>query len=237
MTEFELRKINHTKRGNNYVAKSEAKNHWVGFAKSVVNKLINSYGNNFNFIIYWHNKHNEVEFISIPYLDIKHLLLEEFLTKEPYKWHFVISDNKLKLRGNSNYSIDISKYINIYSEEDISLFDQPYSAREGDRKLRCHCEIERSQSLINKFKQYKKSIDKTLKCEICGFSFSEKYGILGQGFVEVHHIEPISNRQQSKETTFNDLILVCSNCHRMLHRKLFGREYLSIEELKQIVSR
>ena len=140
------------------------------------------YGDNFNFIVYWHNKHNEVEFISIPYLDIKHLLHEEFLSSNPSKWHFVIRDNELQLRGNSNYAIDISKYSNIYSEEDVASFDQSYSANEGDRKLRLHYEIERSQSLVKAFKRYKKTIDETLKCEICGFSFSETYGVLGKGF-------------------------------------------------------
>ena len=237
MTELELRKINYTEGGNNYVARGEAENHWVGFAQSVVNILIESYGDNFNFIIYWHNKHNEVEFISIPYLDIKHLLHEEFLSSNPSKWHFVIRDNELQLRGNSNYAIDISKYSNIYSKEDVASFDQSYSASEGDRKLRLHYEIERSQSLVKAFKRYKKTINETLKCEICGFSFCETYGVLGKGFIEVHHIEPISQRKQSKETTFKDLILVCSNCHQMLHRKLYSKEYLSIEELRQIVKR
>ena len=42
MTELELRKINYTKGGNNYVARAEAENHWVGFAQSVVNSLIES---------------------------------------------------------------------------------------------------------------------------------------------------------------------------------------------------
>ena len=237
MTELELRKINYTKGGNNYVARAEAENHWVGFTQSVVNSLIESYGDNFNFIIYWHNKHNEVEFISIPYLDVKHLLLEEFLSSNPSKWHFVIRDNELKLRGNSNYVIDISQYINNYAEKDITRFEQSYSASEGDRKLQSHYKIERSPMLIKRFKQYRAELDKDLKCEICGFSFRETYGVLGQGFIEAHHVEPISQRKENKETTFEDLIIVCSNCHRMLHRKLYGKEYLSISELKQIVKR
>ena len=103
--------------------------------------------------------------------------------------------------------------------------------------MRLHYEIERSQSLVKAFKRYKKTIDETLKCEICGFSFSETYGVFGQGYIEAHHIEPISKREQSKETTFDDLILVCSNCHRMLHRKFYNKEYLSIKELRQIVKR
>ena len=237
MTELELRKINYTEGGNNYVARAEAENHWVGFAQSVVNSLIESYGDNFNFIIYWHNKHNEVEFVSIPYLDLPHLLHEEFLSSNPSKWHFVIRDKELHLRGNSNYAIDISKYVNIYSEEDIANFDQSYYASEGDKQLQSHYKIERSTTLIRKFKQYRAKLDKELKCEICDFSFRETYGVFGQGYIEAHHIEPISKREQSKETTFDDLILVCSNCHRMLHRKFYNKEYLSIKELRQIVKR
>ena len=236
MTEFELRKINYTEGGNNYVARGEAENHWVGFAQSVVNMLIDSYGDNFNFIIYWHNKQNDVEFVSIPYPDIKHLLLDEFLSSNPSKWHFVIRGNELKLRGNSNYVVDIRKYVNIYSEKDIARFDQSYSASEGDRKLMSHYKIERSQSLVRAFKQYKAKLDEKLKCEICGFSFSESYGVLGQGFIEAHHIEPISQRTQQRQTTFDDLILVCSNCHSMLHRKLYGKEYLTVSDLKELVN-
>ena len=37
-------------------------------------------------------------------------------------------------------------------------------------------------------------------------------------------------------TTFDDLILVCSNCHKMLHRK-FCDKYMSIEELKEIIGK
>ena len=103
--------------------------------------------------------------------------------------------------------------------------------------MQSHYNIERSTTLIRKFKQYRAKLDKELKCEICDFSFRETYGVFGQGYIEAHHIEPISKREQSKETTFDDLILVCSNCHRMLHRKFYNKEYLSIKELRQIVKR
>lgn len=72
------------------------------------------------------------------------------------------------------------------------------------------------------------------RCKACGMSFQEKYGKLGEGFIEIHHIKPLYSLQE--EVVINpetDLIPVCSNCHRMIHRRS-GYVY-SIEELKNIL--
>lgn len=58
------------------------------------------------------------------------------------------------------------------------------------------------------------------RCAICGFDFEQIYGERGKGFIEVHHIKPLYENQD--EVIINpqeDLICVCSNCHRMFHRK------------------
>ena len=73
------------------------------------------------------------------------------------------------------------------------------------------------------------------KCSICGFAFEEMYGDLGKGFIEVHHIVPLSQiRENYRVDPINDLIPVCPNCHEMLHRKLNDKE-VSIDELKEII--
>lgn len=72
------------------------------------------------------------------------------------------------------------------------------------------------------------------KCMICEFDFEEKYGELGKGYIEVHHIKPLS--ELNEEVVINpetDLICVCANCHRMLHR--FRNYIVTPEELKQMV--
>jgi len=72
-----------------------------------------------------------------------------------------------------------------------------------------------------------------LHCEACGFSFKEFYGELGNGFIEAHHLFPIAELTNETETKKSDIALVCSNCHRMLHRR---RPWLSsIDELKSII--
>lgn len=71
-------------------------------------------------------------------------------------------------------------------------------------------------------------------CKVCGFDFVKVYGELGQGFIEIHHRNPLSSLEE--EVIVNpetDLIPVCANCHRMLHRK--REKVLSVEELKSII--
>ena len=71
------------------------------------------------------------------------------------------------------------------------------------------------------------------KCSVCGMDFEKMYGELGQGFIHVHHIVPISKiGKEYKIDPINDLVPVCPNCHAMLHRGKDG-EVLTIDELKE----
>jgi hypothetical protein len=94
------------------------------------------------------------------------------------------------------------------------------SALEGAQVLRWHLERERNPLLVKKKKdQFAAVHNGRLFCEICGFDFSRQYpAILGDGFIEVHHLAPLSQAKQARRTTLEDLLLVCSNCHRMVHR-------------------
>lgn len=73
------------------------------------------------------------------------------------------------------------------------------------------------------------------KCQICGFDFEQVYGERGKGFIEVHHIKPLYENQG--EVIINpqeDLICVCSNCHKMFHRK--KDKVPTPEELKESIN-
>ena len=58
-------------------------------------------------------------------------------------------------------------------------------------------------------------------CAVCAFNFAETYGEWGANFAEVHHLLPISELQgiKRKINPATDLIVLCPNCHRMVHRK------------------
>ena len=74
------------------------------------------------------------------------------------------------------------------------------------------------------------------QCSICGIDFAEVYGKVGDGFIHVHHIVPLSSiGKEYVVDPINDLIPVCPNCHAMLHRQENGTT-LSVEELRKRLS-
>ena len=114
----------------------------------------------------------------------------------------------------------------IPTDEDQSSFV------EGALVYRYHRLHERSSSVVAKRKRDARKKNQDLKCEICGFSFLETYGELGRGFIEAHHTTPLREAVENVETRPEDLTLVCSNCHRMLHRK---RPWLSMKKLRDLI--
>jgi 5-methylcytosine-specific restriction protein A len=56
-------------------------------------------------------------------------------------------------------------------------------------------------------------------CQICGFDFGRAYGPVGEGYIHVHHLTPVSALGAGYLIDpVNDLAPVCPNCHAMIHR-------------------
>jgi 5-methylcytosine-specific restriction protein A len=70
------------------------------------------------------------------------------------------------------------------------------------------------------------------KCQVCDFGFEERYGTLGKGFIEVHHLLPIAARKGQRASTTDDVRVLCANCHRMIHR---GPKLLDLLQLKELL--
>ncbi len=104
-----------------------------------------------------------------------------------------------------------------------------FSVWEGSSIYRLHKAIERDQKIIKLKKVNTLKETGKLSCEACGFDFKETYGERGDGFIECHHRSPLHKLKSKVQTRLNDLALVCSNCHRMLHRDLGS---ISVEILK-----
>jgi 5-methylcytosine-specific restriction protein A len=105
------------------------------------------------------------------------------------------------------------------------------SAREGQRLLRLHWERERKPELSKAKKQAVLVTIGRLACEACDFDFASVYGELGAGFAECHHVSPLSELEGPRETTLDDLAIVCANCHRMLHKRPWRR----VDELRALL--
>lgn len=59
------------------------------------------------------------------------------------------------------------------------------------------------------------------RCEVCSLQFDERYGDVGQGFIEAHHLIPLATLDPANPPAFSvdDFAVLCANCHRMLHRR------------------
>lgn len=104
---------------------------------------------------------------------------------------------------------------------------------EGRLLYRRHRTRERNQSLVKRKKDSVLMREGRLPCEVCGFDFADTYGELGENFIECHHTIPLSESGEETTTTLNDLAVVCSNCHRMLHRR---QPWISVEDLQSVVT-
>ena len=92
-------------------------------------------------------------------------------------------------------------------------------AVEGTLRLRQHYARERCRTLIEKKRaDFTRWSDGHFFCEVCRFDFATQYPSRpGEGFIEVHHLSLLSTQDEPGKTTLDDLLLVCANCHRMIH--------------------
>ena len=86
------------------------------------------------------------------------------------------------------------------------------------RRLREHKRIERNRKLAARAKKVH-----GYKCKACGFDFAQRYGVIGAGFIEAHHLTPLAELQGKSVLldATRDFTVLCSNCHRMIHRSEF----------------
>lgn len=99
---------------------------------------------------------------------------------------------------------------------------------EGRRVFREASYFARHQKLVAEAKKEHGFI-----CMVCKFDFEAVYGVIGRRFIECHHLREMADDEE-RETTINDVAVVCSNCHRMIHRD--GR-LRTIAEMRRLLER
>ena len=102
---------------------------------------------------------------------------------------------------------------------------------EGKVLFKIHLIRERDRKLVESKKKSVLKVTGKLECEACGFDFEAVYGSIGKDFCEVHHRAPLSLNNGETKTRMKDLAILCSNCHRMVHR---GR-LLQVDELRRLI--
>lgn len=100
------------------------------------------------------------------------------------------------------------------------------------RTYRCQNAIERNTNYADKVKKVH-----GLQCECCNLDFGEQYGKIGEGFIEVHHMIPLSSLTPKSVKAYNierDFAVLCPNCHRMIHKLPDPSDLETLKKLTKI---
>jgi len=163
--------------------------------------------------------------------DLIRLKLLRFLPV-PIPWSIIQNSNIIKQsisRRNTLFKITKSQFDSLLQLFDFTVKEDINSQyKEGGRKIRFTTFYERNPKLRAEVIKIHKTV-----CTVCKFNFEEHYGSRGALFIEVHHKKPINllNKRKTIDPK-KDMTVVCSNCHRMIHRK--KDHILTIEELRRI---
>jgi hypothetical protein len=175
------------------------------------------------------SKENEKDFL------FHNSLTNQYEIYEPTKhgvWEVILDADdvnhlrKIDDEGNKDKLVEEAEAL-ILDEDDESSFP------EGRELFKTHRHLERDGKIPNKAKAKRLAETGKLECEVCNMDFHRFYGMLGEGFIEAHHAIPVSKLNGAMSTKVSDLALVCSNCHRMLHR---GQKLLSLDELRVMIN-
>lgn len=133
---------------------------------------------------------------------------------------------KGQLPNEAQLIADFTEMLNLY-ESLIQGETNSDSARstEGDEPIEIHYEdasrfrmhkrIERNSTLSKRVKELLGST-----CQVCSTNFEQTYGEIGKDYIEAHHLKPLASLQGNKVAMnpATDFAVLCSNCHRMIHR-------------------
>lgn len=148
-------------------------------------------------------------------------VLSDFL-ENPEKMHKLADSIRESIKSDTGYE-QIKTPI---EDEDDGvpegrLLQRKHYSRERDPKIR--------KAKIDQFLH----VHDRVHCEACGFDFEKVYGDRGAGLIEVHHVRPL-HESGPTTTRLSDLMLVCANCHRMIH---YGNRWLTPTELRELLGK
>lgn len=186
--------------------------------------------------LYWRNDLAQIR---------RHLVAEHFISNEKWNQWSITETGKsyfdslvMQLNSPQNFQhLNLSAVGTIASlslspsTSDANALSGETELLEGQQTLRWSNKYERSPQLREAAIRIH-----GLVCMGCGFNFEEMYGALGAGFIEVHHTRAVSSLGGATAVSAaNDLVVLCSNCHSVVHRHKPAP--LSLAELQALVKR
>lgn len=101
------------------------------------------------------------------------------------------------------------------TDDDSDLPPEVLELEEDLSAFREHKRVERDPKIARAVKKAK-----GYTCEVCDLNFEKLYGEIGRQYIEAHHLQPVSTvkGQVLRRNPLTDFAVLCSNCHRMIHR-------------------
>lgn len=151
---------------------------------------------------------------------IDEVVLQEFLD-DPVHMHFIANALRQAI-ADETFAEQMAAPADEEDDEAAEgrLLQRQHFIRERDRNLR-------RKKIADFLKNHPK-----VHCEACGFDFEAIYGERGREYIEVHHVLPL-HATGPTNTKLSDLVLLCANCHRMVHR---SAPWLTSDDLRKLVS-
>lgn len=185
----------------------------------------------------WRGTHITGSFVNFPIktVDASQTLIDDFVTLFPI------------FRAATDVFLDKDDHFENYLECFRNWQSQPLHQQSTDNTSFFPDEVDSAQTFregsvrqisVNAYERDPKARQRCIdcygaSCSVCGFDFGKAFGQLGEGFIHVHHLRPISDIAEEYEVDpIKDLRPVCPNCHAMIHRR---SPPLSIEEIKSLL--
>ena len=147
-----------------------------------------------------------------------------------------------------NREAEIRRLAKLFEDGSTSIvFDYPHTIisdvvesgfREGDKVKKTHITIERNSSLRREFFRMRP----TAICDVCAIDTAQTYPWT-ERVLDLHHLLPLSSgtRVEAQGTTFDDLVPICPNCHRAVHRfydhwldRTGQRDFMDTQEARSV---
>lgn len=145
-----------------------------------------------------------------------------------YRWFFYLDSLKpLWIDKKASSQQSNASIVDEVNREQAAL---DYREEEGLRESSTSYRVYRSAKLAEKAK-----VRDEFTCRACEFSFQKQ-------IVHVHHLDPLSERLSPRETSLDDLVTLCPNCHYLAHFLLrkddqFKKLKALLPELKKCLNR
>lgn len=154
------------------------------------------------------------------------------------------SDNSEKAKSNPTVRKAIDEIADMNMKADLSWLKESGITEQQQEEIANKLEIQEQKKLANHV-AYEGRISATDKrklktilgynCMVCGKNMKDKYGDIGNGYIELHHKIPYANMAVNDTRMLNkdDFCVLCPDCHRMIHKL---KDAGDLELLKTIIA-